>query len=308
MAQSSNKSSSSISPASNSKNHLNNPSAVWIHNNIQVKPNKPDSGNLKRCQNRSHKNKNNKETIQPNTKKQSTSRLSAAKKSPSQYRPCLTDGLRGWAEGIKTYKIRLDCTVIRYIQYLQYLIVQPPEIRLVCTILRYIQYLQYLIPQPPVRLKVDKKSITIFKLIHHLLYTHRSIGRNLQNWRCLIQLVLQYCIKILIQKKTLWENSDLLDWDLWPGKQRQKEYKYMRAQMSHIQTVHICKKIRMMWLYMKDVRQQMQISHSRTDSKDVHSLVSQMSSHASVSFKRLPPRDRWSLTSILVPLVSNPAM
>ena len=76
-------------------------------------------------------------------------------------------------EGIQTYNIRLVCTVIRYIQYLQYLIPQPP-------VIRYIQYLQYLIPQPPVRLKVDKKSITIFKLIQYLRYTKRNLGRNLQ--------------------------------------------------------------------------------------------------------------------------------
>ena len=97
-------------------------------------------------------------------------------------------------EGIQTYNIRLVCTVIRYIQYLQYLIPQPPVIRYIQNlqylipqppVIRYIQYLQYLIPQPPVRLKVDKKSITIFKLIQYLLYNKRNLGRNLQYWQCI---------------------------------------------------------------------------------------------------------------------------
>ena len=60
--------------------------------------------------------------------------------------------------------------------------IQTYNIRLVCTVIRYIQYLQYLIPQPPVRLKVDKKSITIFKLIQYLLNTHGALGKNLQYW------------------------------------------------------------------------------------------------------------------------------
>ena len=127
LAQSSNKVSSSIPLASNSNNHLKNPSAVWIYSktdNIQVKPNQPNSGTLKRCQKRNHKNKSNKGTIQPIL--------------VVIFSWCL----HGWAEGIQTYYIRLVCTVIRCIQYLQ-----------------------YLIPQPPVGLKVDKKSITIFKLI-----------------------------------------------------------------------------------------------------------------------------------------------
>ena len=43
-----------------------------------------------------------------------------------------------------------------------------------------IQYLEYFIPQPPVELKVDRISITIFKLIQYVRYTHRNLGRNLQ--------------------------------------------------------------------------------------------------------------------------------
>ena len=88
-------------------------------------------------------------------------------------------------ESIQTYNIRLVCTVIRLLRYLQYCqrICNLESknwrllIRLVCTV---IHYLQYLIPQPPVGLKVDRMSITIFKLIQYLCYTHRNLGRNLQ--------------------------------------------------------------------------------------------------------------------------------
>ena len=63
----------------------------------------------------------------------------------------------------------------------------------------------------------------------------------------------------------------------------------------------------MVHLYMKIVGQQKMFSRHRTCFKGFHSLGSQISSQASVSLRRHPPRDRWSLTSISVPFVSNPA-
>ena len=41
-----------------------------------------------------------------------------------------------------------------------------------------IQYLQYLIPQPPVELKVDRMSITIFKLIQYCCLPELSLSRH----------------------------------------------------------------------------------------------------------------------------------
>ena len=41
-----------------------------------------------------------------------------------------------------------------------------------------IQYLQYLIPQPPVELKVDRMSITIFKLIQYLRNNPQEPGET----------------------------------------------------------------------------------------------------------------------------------
>ena len=49
-------------------------------------------------------------------------------------------------------------------------------------VLRYLQYCQRICNLESK--KIDRMSITIFKLIQYLCYTHRNLGRNLQYWLC----------------------------------------------------------------------------------------------------------------------------
>ena len=88
--------------------------------------------------------------------------------------------------GDKTKKYTVTQASFKRPLYLLRSVTRPDlqySIGLYCNkVLRYLQYCQRICNLESK--KIDRMSITIFKLIQYLCYTHRNLGRNLQYWLC----------------------------------------------------------------------------------------------------------------------------